>query len=69
MNINFMEDKMDERTNEINRLRNLADTITYYGEGTADELVNFYASQEPDEWNSLDSHDQNLLRRFVSEII
>lgn len=58
-----------DRVQQVDWLRQEAQDILNYGEGTVDELVDFWKSQpvEIPEW--FDASDENLLRRFVAEAL
>ena len=65
-----------DRTGQVDWIRNLADNIAAnLGEGTAGELVGYALSDEGREsWGIelpdwFDSHDRNLLIRFVAELL
>lgn len=57
----------DDRVQQVGWLRQEAQDILSYGEGSAEELVEFWESQsvEVPEW--FDATDRSLLVRFVGE--
>lgn len=57
----------EDRVAQVDWLRQEAQDILNYGEGSADELVNFWKSQpvEIPEW--FDANDERLLRQFVAQ--
>ncbi len=58
-----------DRVQQVGWLRQEAQDILAYGDGTADELVDFWKSQpcEIPEW--FVQKDEKLLRQFVSEAL
>jgi hypothetical protein len=57
----------EDRVAQVGWLRQEAQDILNYGDGDADELVDFWKSQDVEipEW--FDANDERLLRQFVAE--
>lgn len=59
----------DDRVQQVNWLQQEAVDITNYGEGSAEELVSFWESQDCEKPDWFDSHDRGLLVDLVSAAI
>lgn len=59
----------EDRVQQVDWLHQEAQGILNYGEGTADELVDFWKSQPVEIPAWFDASDERLLRRFVAEAL
>ena len=59
---------MDDRMEQVNWIKQQVDIITYFGDGTPEELVTFWERNViTPEW--FDGHDRNLLVEWVAKAI